>query len=145
MFRAFTTAALMLVGSIAAMATEPATEARQIQEWIDGLNNSSFAVREDATRNLRAAHSPQALEAVVRTAESTRPEARWRAAHILGTWLRSGDAELEKSVGTVMARWSSTKDDRLVRLAHSMTAKPQPSVQANGGHFIVRIPVWAAT
>ena len=140
MFRAFTTAALMLVGSIAAMATEPATEARQIQEWIDGLNNSSFTVREDATRNLRAAHSPQALEAVVRTAESTRPEARWRAAHILDTWLHSGDAELEKAVGTVAARWSTTKDKRLVRLARSMTAKPQPTVQRNGDVVFVVLP-----
>lgn len=141
MLRAITTAVLMLVGSITAMATEPTTEARQIQDWIDGLDDSSFAVREDSTRNLLFDHSTEALEAVVRTAESTRSESGWRAAQILRTWLRSGDAELEASVRAVTARWSATKDERLVRLAGTVTAKPRPSVQTKGGPFIVMIPV----
>ena len=137
MFRAITAAAMMLFGSVAAMATEPATETRQIQDWIEGLDDSSFAVREEATKRLLAARSTESLEAVVRAAESTRSESGWRAAQILGTWLRSGDAELEKAVGTVAARWSTTKDERLVRLSRSLTAKPQPRVH------LVKIPAAA--
>jgi len=126
------------------MATEPATETRQIQDWIEGLDDGSFAVREDATMRLLAAWSMESLDAVVRAAESTRSESGWRAAQILRTWLRSGDAELEKSVRAVTARWSATKDERLVRLAGTVTAKPRPSVQTKGGPFIVRIPVLAS-
>ena len=144
MFRAITAAAMMLFGSIAAMATEPATETRQIQDWIEGLDDSSFAAREDATMKLLVDHSTEVLEAVVRAAESTRLESGWRAGQILRTWLRSGDAELEKSVRAVTARWSATKDERLVRLAGTVTAKPRPSVQTKGGPFIVRIPVLAS-
>ena len=140
MFRAITAAAMMFFGSIAAMATEPATETRQIQDWIEGLDDSSFAVREDATMKLLAARSTEALEAVVRAAESTRPESGWRAAQILGTWLRSGDAESKKAVGAVVARWSATKDKRLVRLAGTVTAKPQPAVQRNGDVVFVVLP-----
>jgi hypothetical protein len=122
------------------MATEPSSEASQIQEWIDGLDNSSFAVREDSTTNLLFDHSTEALEAVVRTAESSRSESGWRAAQILRTWLRSGDAELEASVAAVAARWSATKDKRLVRLAGTVTAKPQPTVQRNVAVGFVVLP-----
>ena len=139
MFRAIATTAMMLFGSIAAMATEPTMEARQIQAWIDGLDDSSFAVREVATTKLIAARSTEALEAVVRTAESTRPESGWRAAQILNTWLRSGDAESEKAVGAVVARWSATKDERLVRLARSLAAKRRPSVPIDQGVILGRI------
>ena len=143
MFRAVTTITLMLVAPIAAIAIDAATDARQIQTWVDDLDDDEFAVREVATTKLIAARTTAALEAEVRTAESTCPEASWRATHILKAWQRSDYTETKIGLKTVIARWSAANDQRLVQLARSLTAKPQPSVQTEWGVVPVRFPLFS--
>jgi len=141
MFRVIAAATLMLVGSIDAMAAERTMETCRIRAWIDQLDDDRFAVREIATTKLVAVQAAAGLEAVVHTAESNCPEAGWRAIHILSTWNRSGDAATQKAVKAVIARWSASNDQRLMRLARSLTVRPQPSVQIVWGVAPGRIPL----
>jgi len=68
---------------------QPAT-AKQIQQWIQQLDDDDFQVRKQATENLFKAGSPAAA-GVARSLKAKNPETRLRAKSILKRWLETGD------------------------------------------------------
>jgi hypothetical protein len=101
----------------------PAPTAEQLEGWVRDLDSHQFALRDAASKNLRAAGGA-AVDALAKAAASTSGEAARRALDVLKSFSQSDNDELKTKTIAALEKLAQSDDPRLARRAKQVL-KPE--------------------
>lgn len=109
-------------------AVVPKASLDEIEQWIRDLNAPEFARRETATRQLIAA-GPEAVEPLVKAAQTSSLEATCRIATILRTWYTSGKDELIEPAESAFEQLVESKNHHMASRASATLTQFETTIR----------------